>query len=65
MNHANRLLKTVVDETKPIVDADTCDAATVVATLDCLVAEVRRKIAAASGVDDDYLKTILLFHLYE
>ena len=65
MNHANRLLKTVIDGSKPIVDADTCDEATVVATLDCLVAEVRRKIAAASGVNDDYLKTILLFHLYE
>ena len=65
MNYANRMLKTVIDESNLIVKASACDEATLWATLDCLFAEVKKTIAAASFIEDDYLRTILLFHFYE
>ncbi|MBG8555743.1 dsDNA nuclease domain-containing protein [Hymenobacter guriensis] len=64
-NHSNQMLKTLIAKSKNIVDKSSCRGATLWVTLDCLFVEAKQNITTASFIDDDYLRTILLFHLYE
>lgn len=65
MDHTNGILKMIVSICKEVIVGDECSDESLVCLVDKLLVKVKDKLNPKYYVEDMYLRTVLLFELYE